>query len=144
MKQLVEPEVYNQSASEVLAFLARTRDQLADFRRNLLRPREGQTASIIAVVYDVECRQYESGLTLEMWAEAEVEDSDALTWWLDMIYGEEGWLLDGRVSWNGQDVVFETPIVTLPDFQSAQHKASTMLEELFQAGSQILNKRLSA
>ncbi len=134
----------NQSASDVLTFLARMREQLADFRRDLLLPREGQTTSITSVLYDVECRQYESGLTLEMWVEAEIEDGDALTWWLDMIYREEGWLLDGRISWNGQAVVFETPIITLPDFYASTRQSAAMLEELFRAGKEVLNKRLSA
>lgn len=136
--------VSNQSASEVLTFLASMREQLADFRRTLLLPIEGQTTHISDVVYDVECRQYESGLTLEMWTEAQIEGGDALTWWLDMIYRGEVWLLDGRVSWNGQDIVFETPIITLPDFYPAQHLASSILEELFRTGKEVLNERLTA
>ncbi len=137
-----------QASIQVLTFLSRIREQQATFRRKLLTERKGPGPfqSIVDVNSDVECHQYESGLTLEVWLEAQTAgaDADALTFWLDIIHRADGWLLDGRVSWNGQDTVLDMPPLIAADFNAVEREAPAVLDELFHKGMQALDERLAS
>ncbi len=137
-----------QASLGVLTFLSQVREQQATFRRKLLSERNGSgpAQSIVDVNSDVECHQYESGLTLEVWLEAQLggPDADALTFWLDIIHRADGWLLDGRVSWNGQNTIFDMPQLVVTDFNAVEREAPAILDELFQKGMQVLDERLAS
>ncbi len=148
---------------EALNFLARTREQLADFGRYLSWGRGEIAPIVINVVSDVNClrydiafdfekRRHESGLNLEAWIEAELENGYTLTWWVDVAALKTGWLVDAQVYWNvaipGQDifedVVQRLPELVYPDFHTVQEKVPGIFEELFNTGKQALEKGYQA
>jgi len=123
----------DQIVLDVLAFLAHLHAQVGTL---LLYLR--QEASIDGAVSFVECRQYESGLYLSICVEAPKEVGHTLTWWMDIIPQTDNWLMDARISWNGQDVVVEFPEQCVADFNAVQREAPRILEELIEAGKEIL------
>ena len=133
----------DQLVLEVLAFLARTQSQVDGFWRHLREWRRAflETAEVTSAV---ECRQYETGLVLSIWLEAEVRSGEALTWWMDIAPKDDGWLLDARLSWNGSDVVVQLPERMVPDFRTVKQEAPPLLENLFAAGKGVLQNELSS
>ena len=140
---------YDQTALEVLTFLAGIYEQLAAFCLHLLQEAEadsllGETTS------DVLCRNYRNGLFVEAWVETKVgegRDARALTWWMDIRPYDEGWLVDAQVFWSerdGQDVVVQFPEQLSPDFKTVQQEAPDILERLFQEGKRVLDANLRA
>src|SRR5947209_1015058 len=83
-----------------LRTLAHLRSQVAEFRRQLL-----SRLKPIGVEWAVECNEYESGLVLTVYVDADLGDGRSLVWWLDVTHDGEQWHLDPRVTWNGQDPI---------------------------------------
>ncbi len=127
----------DQIAVDVLAFIAQIQTQIKAMRRYL-----AQEANKAKAMSFVEVQPYESSLCLSICIEAEVEVGRTLTWWMDIIPQSENWLLDGRISWNGHEIVLELQEQIVPDFYAVQQKAPQMLEELIAAGKQILEDQL--
>jgi hypothetical protein len=127
----------DQIAVDVLAFMAQIQAQIKAMRRYL-----AQEANKAKAMSFVEVQPYESSLCLSICIEAEVEVGRTLTWWMDIIPQSENWLLDGRISWNGNEVVFELHEQIVPTFHAVQREAPQMLNELITAGKQILKDYL--
>jgi len=126
----------DQIALGVLTFLAKLQDQVGALRRYLR-----EEAHIAETVSFVECRQYENGLFLSVCVEAEVDVGHTLTWWMDIVPQDDNWLLDARVSWNGQDVVVEFPEQFVRDFHAVQREVPRIFDELIESGKQVLERR---
>ncbi len=106
---------------------AHLRSQLAEFRRQLL-----SSLKPVAVEWAVECNEYESGLVLTAYLDANLGDGRSLVWWLDVTHDGEQWHLAPRVTWNGQD-----PILSLEE-RTVAH-AEDLAQELPQALEDLLN-----
>jgi hypothetical protein len=124
--------------SMTLAFLAQMRDEVASFVQHVREQAERGAAISTNVISDVECRQYRSGLTVEIWVEVQTEADRSLTWWMDIVRVNERWRLDASVSWNGQERVIQLPEQELPDFGAVRQQAPLLLRQLFSAGEEVL------
>lgn len=124
------------TARVTLDLLARVRSQVDAFARRLRsRPDLGN------VLADVDCQLFESGLIVSAWIEAEIEPGAVLTWWMDLVPKDVGWALDGRLSWNGRDIVVEFPEEHLPHFQVVSDRFHHALDALFDAGVEVLDEQ---
>jgi hypothetical protein len=110
-----------------LRTMAHLRSQVAEFRRQLL-----SSLKPVIVEWGVECNEYESGLVLTVYVDADLGDGRALVWWLDVTHDGERWHLDPRVTWNGQD-----PILVL------EERTVAHAEDLAQALPQVLDELLN-
>jgi hypothetical protein len=126
----------DQAAREVLAFLADMQTRVDTLWREL-RPRWPTEAAPPELGSDVECRRYENGVMLSIWLEAPVDDGRTLTWWMDIVPKDDGWLLDARLSWNGRDIIERLPERLVEDFRAVQREAPTILQDLFSAGRRV-------
>lgn len=132
----------DQVVTEVLTFIAQRQEQVDGFSR-YVRDNFSTVLNIRHITSRVECRLYGSGLDLEMWVEADLGGDNVLVWFIDVIPKEQGWFVDARVSWNGRERVYELPEQLFSDFHTVQREVPTMLENLFEAGTLMLESRLS-
>lgn len=124
------------TARVTFELLARVRSQVDAFARRLRsRPDLGN------VLADVNCQLFESGLIVSAWIEAEIEPGAVLTWWMDLVPKDVGWALDGRLSWNGRDIIVQFPEEELPHFQAVSERFHGALDALFDAGVRALDEQ---
>lgn len=122
----------DQNTFDALAFLAKTGGQLDAFRSQLK-----QAANLHASSF-VECRYYGSEVYVCICLEADVADDRTLTWWMDIVPGPDGWLIEASVLWNGRDLVAQIPAQTVRDFQTVQQEVPRLLRHLLDAGGAAL------
>lgn len=86
---------YNRAAV-ILNEVAKSNERLITLAQSLRADPE-----VVEVKRGLDCRNYESGLTLEEYVEAELKDGMAVCWWLDVHQEERRWLISGSISVNG-------------------------------------------
>jgi hypothetical protein len=124
------------TARLTLELLARIRSQVDAFARQLrYRPNLGRIHA------DVDCRLFESGLIVSTWIEADTQTGAVLTWWMDLLCKDDDWVLDGRLSWNGRDIIVQFPEEDLPHFQAVSERFRSALDALFDAGVHVLDEQ---
>ena len=124
------------TARATLELLAGVRSQVDVFARRLRsRPDLGK------VLADVDCQLFESGLIVSAWVEAETKPGAAFTWWMDLVPKDASWILDGRLSWDGRDILVQLPEEDLPHFQAVSERFHHALDALFDAGVQVLDEQ---
>lgn len=123
----------DRSAKSTIEFLARISRRVQAFATELKgRP------DVRAVMNDVECSLLESGLIVTIWVESELVAGKALTWWIDLIPRDCDWLIDARVSWDGQDLVIALPEESVSHFAAVTERLPIILDEILNAGMHIL------
>lgn len=68
--------------------------------------------AVVAVSSDLELRRYESGPIIEAYVEAELSNSEAVTWWLDVRPSGTKWSFEARIL--GHDDLGETTLHVFP------------------------------
>jgi len=116
-----------------LNFWAQTYQQVAAFWR-YLREQSSNVGGTQLTAFNVECQSDATGPTISAWAEGGIGNGEAITWWLDINYRENGWLLSASVSWNGNDTIIKLPEQVVADFRAVQKVVPLLLEELFKVG----------
>lgn len=86
------------------------------------------------IQHNFECHKYQSGAMLEGFVDAELHSRKAITWWLDVKWSVDQWVITARILLNheqGQDVIKEFPDRITDEF-------NTSLEYLTQAADELL------
>jgi hypothetical protein len=109
-------------AVELVKLLGSFGEKLADFCR--------QQSRAATTKRGVECKDYETGPIIEVWAEVSFRPGYAVVWWMDVTpTADQMWLLSGHVSINGQETVHEESAESL-SFADMTAGARTMLADL--------------
>ncbi len=124
------------TARVTLELLARTHSQVDAFVRRLRSRR-----NLGRILADVDSHLFESGLTVSAWIEADTQTGAVLTWWMDLLCKNDHWVLDGRLSWNGRDIIVQFPEEDLPHFQAVSERFHGALDALFDAGLRVLDEQ---
>ncbi|MCI0529886.1 MAG: hypothetical protein L0Y56_20780 [Nitrospira sp.] len=90
----------DQLVLDTLKALALMRARLVEFRRFLL-----SRLTPLSVEYEVACNDYETGLILSAYVDADLGDGRSVVWWLDVTYDGKIWHIEPRITWNGQDEI---------------------------------------
>jgi hypothetical protein len=94
-REAIEPEV------ELVVLLGRLGAQLAVFREQFVArfgPKAVQTA--------VECKAYDTGPMIEVWAELSC-DRERVTWWMDLVPTDRAWRISGHVTVSSDETLFD-------------------------------------
>ena len=100
-------DVVGTAGAEVLEAVAAANEKLIDLAARLRKRPE-----VRQVVRGLDCRRYASGAMLEGYVDAELTAGRALSWWLEVHWGQGAWVIesDVRVVHDaGQDGVQELP-----------------------------------
>jgi hypothetical protein len=69
-------------------------------------------AGVAQVIRGCDLRQYKTGPVLEAYVDVETQSSKAFSWWLEVRWDHEQWIIESSVReshQNGQDVLIEFP-----------------------------------
>lgn len=130
-----------QAAFEVLTFLAEIYDEAADFSRHIREKFQKASLGRASASSQVLCRRLRNGVIVHVWIEAMLGGEDSLTWELDIISQEEGWLVDARVCKVGEDgthTIIQFPDFTAPDFSTVKREVLSIFGRLEHAGEQAM------
>jgi len=57
---------------------------------------------VAAVVRGFDCRDYQSGITIEAYADAELTSGQSICWWLEVTWNEQHWVIHTSVLVNDE------------------------------------------
>ncbi len=127
----------DQSVLATLSFLAQTSSQLDAFRARLKQWTQLHASSF------VECRYYGDDVYICICLEAAPQEDRTLTWWMDITPREGMWLIEASVLWNGRTPVMQAGPQRVYDFQAVQNEVPNILEQLLQAGAEVLDRMIA-
>lgn len=114
------------SALDAFRFLANMNDLLTSHARDL-----GTHNSVSEVVFSMECKNYVSpGLLISLWSEVKLRDSRVITLWVDLEPDGEEWLVDGRLSWFGDETIHQRETARLSSFNQVQSYTAELIKDL--------------
>lgn len=85
---------------ELVLLLGEFGARLTEFCRELTT-----TPPVSSARHGVECKSYETGPVVEIWAEASLGSETAIVWWMDLVpgTGDATWSMTAEVSLNGRE-----------------------------------------
>lgn len=89
---MVKIMLSNDATLGLVSAIATVNEQLADWARQL-RAR----SDVFEVTRGMDVRNYESGITMEFFVEADFGDERPLTWWIDVMARTHSWVIEGSV-----------------------------------------------
>jgi len=87
----------SRQAVTMLEALARCSASFVDLSQTLRA-----SPSVTAVVRGFDCRGYQSGTTVEAYADAELANGQSICWWLEITWNEQHWLIHTSVLVNDE------------------------------------------
>lgn len=101
-------------------------DLLASHAREL-----GILNGVSEVMFSTECKNYVSpGLLISFWSEVKLGDGRVITLWVDVEPGGEEWLVDGRLSWFGDETIYQSETARLSNFNQVQSYTAELIKDL--------------
>jgi hypothetical protein len=68
--------------------------------------------AVVRVLRGFDCRYYQTGVMLEWYVDAELQNGYGMCWWVDVSWTEINWIIESRISINrdqNQEVLKEFP-----------------------------------
>ena len=116
--------VNDADALRTLQYLANVRAVLSAFRQKFLA-----ATPPIRIGYDVEVHEYESGLTMFAWLEAE-RGEHLQCWSIDVSFRDAAWEIDARASMDNEPMPTRLPARKVPTFLDVEVETFKVLDEL--------------
>lgn len=104
---------------------------------------------VVDVTHAIESRDYlrldlkSSFLEVSFWSEVKLKDGRVVTLWIDLEPNEGRWLVDGRISWFGSDIIYRAESKAFDSFDEAQAAVRALLDDLSGRVTHIVAQELS-
>lgn len=127
------------TARDAFEFLANMHSALLGFVADTQRKR-----NVLEVNYAIEALNFiPSGTEVSFWSEAKLKDGRVVTLWIDLEPNEGRWLVDGRISWFGSDIIYRAESKAFDSFDEAQAAVRALLDDLSARVTHIVTQELS-
>jgi hypothetical protein len=68
--------------------------------------------AVVRALRGFDCRYYQTGVMVELYVDAELQNGYAMSWWVDLSWTETNWIIESKILINrdqGQEVLKEFP-----------------------------------